>query len=483
MKKILYLASEALPFASSGGLGDVMGALPKAMVREQPDSDVRVMIPLYSTVADAYRSKMVMEKQFTVELAWRKQYCAIFSYKKDGVIYYFIDNEYYFKRPSLYGEFDDGERFAYFCHAALCAMAELDFFPDIMHCNDWQTAPAVIYLKTLYCRDPRYAVIKTVFSIHNILFQGIYDFALLGDIFALPDAAAGIVEYSGLINLMKGAIVCSDLVGTVSPTYAKEICTAEYSNGLDHMIRMYQGKVFGILNGIDTDYYNPATDEELVRNYTYRSIGRKKENKLGLCKMLGLEERADRPLISVISRLTDQKGLDLIMAVADRIMERDVTFVILGCGDARYEAYFASLEQRYPGKVKALLTYNKPLSKKIYAASDLFLMPSKTEPCGLSQMIASRYGAVPIVRETGGLYDSIKPYYPFADGTFEGNGFTFANYNAEDMLYVINSALDLYGNKEQFNKLAQRAAKTDFSWNASAKSYKEIYEKLLQPTH
>lgn len=478
MKKILYLAAEALPFASSGGLGDVMGALPTAIKRERPDSDVRVIMPLYSAIADVYREKMTLEKQFTVDLSWRKQYCAVFSYLRDGVTYYFIDNEYYFKRPALYGQFDDAERFSYFCHAALRAMRELDFFPDVLHCNDWQTAPAVIFLKTLYAHDADYSSIKTVFSIHNIMYQGIYDFSILGDIFGLPENTSGIVEYAGRINLMKGAIVCSDLVGTVSETYAKEIRSPEYSHGLDPMIRMYEGKVFGILNGIDLEYYDPQRDEELFKNYTYRSTGRKAENKRGLCKMLGLDESTERPLISVISRLTDQKGLDLIMAVADRMLERDVSFVVLGCGDPLYEAYFASLQDRYPDKVRTLLTYNKALSKKIYAASDLFLMPSKTEPCGLSQMIASRYGAVPIVRETGGLYDSIKPYFAFPDGSFEGNGFTFASYNADDMLYVINQALDLYDDKDAMKALCVKAMRTDFSWNASAAKYAEIYDKL-----
>ncbi|MBO4423696.1 MAG: glycogen synthase GlgA [Clostridia bacterium] len=476
--KILYAASEVLPFSSSGGLGDVIGSLPAAVKRQHPDYDVRVISPLYSSVKDEYRQKMTKEKEFRVRLSWRDLYCAVFSLQKDGVTYYFVDNEYYFKRVSLYGSFDDGERFAYFCAAVLTFMGEADYYPDVLHANDWQTALSVIYLKTKYWMNENYSRIKAVFSIHNILFQGQYDHAISGDVFDLPQNAAQTVDFNGCINLMKGAIVCADSVQTVSERYAEEIKTQEYGHGLDPAIRLYSCKIGGILNGIDYDYYDPHKDTALFKNYTYRTPGRKAENKMQLQKDLGLPVRADVPMISVISRLTDQKGLDLIAEKADELMRDDVQFVVLGCGDRYYEDFFRGLQYRHNDKVRALIMYDKELSKRIYASSDIFLMPSKTEPCGLSQMIASRYGAVPVVRETGGLYDSIKPYR-YVNGAHEGNGFTFASYNSSDMLYVIREALAVYRCKDEFRELTVKIMKHDFSWSVSAEKYVMLYNSIL----
>ncbi len=475
--KILYTASEVLPFSSSGGLADVMGSLPQALKRLYPDCDVRVVSPLYSSVKSGYREQMKKECEFKIRLSWREQYCGIYSLVSNGVTYYFIDNEYYFKRGSLYGNYDDGERFAYFCMAVMHLMSELDYYPDILHANDWQTALTVIYLKTKYSMYEKYRDIKAVFSIHNILFQGQFDFAILGDVFDIAPGIAPVVDYNGCINLMKGATVCADSIVTVSERYAEEIKTSEYGHGLEGMMRLYSCKLYGILNGIDYDYYNPLTDKAIVKNYSYRSTARKKINKTALQKEYGLPVNADIPMISVISRLTDQKGLDLIAEKADELLSDNVQLVVLGCGDVYYESFFKQLEERHRDKMRALITYDKDLSKKIYASSDIFLMPSKTEPCGLSQMIASRYGAVPVVRETGGLYDSIKPYR-YVDGKHMGNGFTFASYNAHDMLYVLREALATYQTKQEYAELTARVMKCDFSWNTSAQKYADLYNSL-----
>ncbi len=480
MNSILYVATEALPFASSGGLGDVMGSLPAAVKKAAKNSDVRVVMPLYSAIADQYRQKMTKVCEFEVNLSWRRQYAGIHSYILDNVTYYFVDNEYYFKRGSLYGDFDDGERFAYFS-AAVCAMMDkIGFFPEILHANDWQSALSIVYLKTHYSHDSRYTSIKTVFSIHNIAFQGRYSFDIAEDVFGFGGNSYEILDYQGCINLMKGAIVCCDKVVTVSEKYAEEIQSSVYAQGLEYITRLYSCKTCGVLNGIDMEYYDPQKDTCLAKNYTWRSIGRKADNKLDLQKSLGLPERADVPMISIISRLTEQKGLDLVKAVIDEVLYDDVQLVILGKGDYEYEEYFKALQQRHPDKVRTLLLYNKDLSKKIYASSDIFLMPSKTEPCGLSQMICSRYGAIPVVRETGGLYDSIKPYIEHDDGTFEGDGFTFANYNAHDMMYTLRLAINLYRNTEKRTQLVKKIMRRDFSWNVSAVKYIDIYNELLK---
>ncbi len=474
MKKILYIAGEALPFASSGGLGDVIGSLPTAL-SEQKEDDIRVILPLYAQVTEKYRKKMKFIGSKTVKLSWRNQYCGIFEYKQKGVTYYFLDNEFYFKRAALYGEFDDAERFAFFCRAAMEILPDIDFIPDILHAHDWHAALSVIYLKQCYAKiDERFANTKAVFTIHNIQYQGIYDFAILGDVFGLMESDKEIVEYDGCINLLKGAIVCADKVTTVSPTYAKEILTPKFSHGLDNVLNMFSFKLSGILNGIDKDYYNPSKDTEIFANFNSRNTDGKAICKSGLQRMLGLPER-DVPLIAVISRLVSHKGLDLVVLAGDDLLRDDVQLVVLGMGDKSYESYFENLAARFPEKCKTLITYNRDLSKRIYSAADVFLMPSRSEPCGLAQMICSRYGAIPVIHETGGLYDSIKDIG--CEGG--GNGFTFAAYSAYEMLGSVNRAIDLFKNdREGFNKLQKKVMRVDFSWKQSAISYKELYNQF-----
>ena len=474
MKKILYIAGEALPFASSGGLGDVIGSLPIAL-SEQKEDDIRVILPLYSQVTEKYRKKMKFLGSKTVKLSWRQQYCGIFEYKQKGVTYYFLDNEYYFKRASLYGEFDDAERFAFFCRAAMEILPDIDFIPDILHAHDWHAALSVIYLKQCYAKiDERFKNTKAIFTIHNIQYQGIYDFAILGDVFGLMESDREIVEYDGCINLLKGAVVCADRVTTVSPTYAREILSPKFSHGLDTVLNLFSFKLSGILNGIDKDYYNPSKDTEIFANFNSRNTEGKAICKSGLQRMLGLPER-DVPLIAVISRLVSHKGLDLVMLAGEDMLRDDVQLVVLGMGDKSYENYFEALAARFPEKCKTLITYNRDLSKRIYSAADIFLMPSKSEPCGLAQMICSRYGAIPVIHETGGLYDSIKDIGCVGGG----NGFTFAAYSAYEMLGSVTRATDMFKNdREGFEKLRKRVMRVDFSWKQSALSYKELYNQF-----
>lgn len=474
--KILFAASEALPFASTGGLADVIGSLPAALVKD--GHDVRVALPLYSAISDEWRAKMEFVCAIRVRLSWRNQYCGIFTLKHNGVVFYFLDNEYYFKRISMYGNYDDGERYAFFSRAVLDMLPYIDFFPDILHTHDWQTALAVIYLKQCYRHIERYRGIKSVHTIHNIEYQGIYDFNILDDVFSLSPDQASIVEYKGSVNLTKGAIVCCDRLTTVSPFYAKQILTEEYSSGLNFILDQYAGKISGILNGIDVDYYNPATDDELPEQYSAASVSGKAVCKAALQTSIGLPVKPDVPMVAMISRLASHKGFDLVTAVLEEMLRSDdIQFVVLGRGEIQYERFFRRMAELYPDKMRAIIDYDKALSKRIYAASDLFLMPSKSEPCGLSQMISSRYGSVPIVRETGGLYDSIKPYIA---ETGEGNGFTFASYNAHDMMFVVREAVALYrSNPEKFAELREKVMKVDFSWNASAKEYIKLYGGLL----
>ena len=471
-RKVLFVASEAAPFIATGGLAEVIGSLSKALVKSRK-YDVRVIIPLYSDIKDEHRKKFKFIGSITTPLSWRNQYCGIFEYKLDGVIYYFVDNEYYFKRHGCYGHFDDGERFAFFCKSVLEILPHINFFPQILHCHDWQAALASLYLKTIYCHRPEYQNIKALFTIHNIEYQGWYDMGVLEDLFGISYEYKHLVEYNGGINLMKGAIECSERFSTVSPTYAQEIKHPYFAHGLDPIVRRNEFKLRGILNGIDTDYYDPSTDKALFANYSSDDLSPKATCKAELQRMLNLPVRAETPVVAMITRLVSHKGLDLVTVVIDELLQRDVQFVLLGTGEKHYEWFFAELAKRYPDKVAACITFNADLSRKIYSGADIFLMPSKSEPCGLSQMIAARYGTVAIVRETGGLYDSIKPYGA------GGNGFTFANYNAHDMLYVINEALNLYADKEQWRKLAQKAATTDFTWKASAKKYDELFNELI----
>lgn len=476
VKSVLFVASEANPYLGSGGLADVIGSLPKTLAANGK-YDVRVVMPLYGDISDKYRSQMRFLMNFNVPLAWRNQYCGVFSLKADGVTFYFIDNEYYFKRSGLYGFYDDGERFAYFSKAALEMMVHLDYYPEILHCHDWQTALSVVYLKTLYANRYGYDHIKALFTIHNIEYQGKYGYDYLGDLFGLPESVKPALDYDGCLNLMKGAIQFSDRFSTVSRMYANEIKNPFFAHGLQYAICENEFKLTGILNGIDETVYNPETDEKLFRNYSADDTSGKAVCKKELQKMLGLPEKDDAPLISIISRLVPAKGLDLVKCVIEELLAENVQVVILGKGEGDYEDYFRILADRYSGKCRAIIAYNKDLASKIYSASDIFLMPSKQEPCGLSQMIACRYGAVPVVRATGGLFDSISPYNN--DMRNGGNGFVFGNYNAHEMLYVIKDAVYTFGNKDEWRGIMKRAMTTDFSWKKSSGEYEKLYDNML----
>lgn len=469
-KKILFVASESTPFIATGGLAEVIGSLSKALSNTEK-FDVRVVIPLFSDINCEYRNKFSYLGNIYVNLAWRNQYCGVFSYVKDGVTFYFIDNEYYFKRPGCYGYFDDGERFAFFSKCVLEIMPFLDFYPDVMHCHDWQAALAAIYLKTNYCFREEYQYIRALFTIHNIEYQGRYSLDLLCDLFDIFGEYRYLVEYKDSINLMKGAIECCERFTTVSPRYAEEIKDGYFAHGLEDIVRRNEFKLKGILNGIDDGGYNCALDRHLFANFTPDDFSNKATCKKELQKMLSLPQKPDTPLISMVSRLVSHKGLDLVTAVIEELLQGDVQMVILGTGDAHFEGYFVNLAKKYPDKLSANIVFNGDLSRKIYSGSDIFLMPSKSEPCGLSQMIACRYGTIPVVRETGGLYDSIKP---------QQNGYTFTNYNAHDMLYVVRQAVSDYKNKPEWAKLMYRAATTDFSWSRSAKDYEALYYDMLK---
>ncbi len=481
--KILYVASEALPYISTGGLADVVGALPKAVKKslesEGEKADIRAVIPLYPSIRDKFAEQLELVCEINVRLAWRNQYCGIWKIVNEGVTFYFIDNLYYFDRKMPYGNYDDGERFAFFSKCVLELMAAVNFYPNIMHANDWQSALAVIYLKRKYSHLDEYRDIRVLFTIHNIDYQGVYDFGILADVFELPEWDRGIVEYNGCINLLKGAIVCADMVNTVSRQYSRELLTEYFASGMHHILRKAdaEGKLEGIVNGIDVGYYNPATDSEILSNYSLENLGGKAVDKAELQEIAGFEKKPNTPIIAMVSRLASHKGFDLVRHVLEElIINNDVQFVLLGTGEYELENYFRDLAFRHPDQVCVKFEFNKALSKKFYAGADLFLMPSKSEPCGLSQMIASRYGTVPIVRECGGLADTIKPYN---EVNGEGNGFTFANYNAHDMMHVINYALQMYRDHSKWSGLVENVMKTDFSWDVSAKRYIEIYNDLV----
>ncbi len=471
-KRILIAASECRPFVATGGLSDVIGSLPQALAKN-PMLDVNVILPLYASIGHEYRHKMEYLTNFYVQLSWRRLYCGVFRLMENGVTYYFLDNEYYFKRGgNIYGFYDDGERFAFFSKAILDTIGALDIFPDVLHVNDWQTAACIIYLRSLYNWSVDFQKIKTLFTIHNIEYQGKFGNETRGDLFGFPSNIYNYIEFDGCINLMKGAIEMADAVSTVSPTYANEIKDPYFAHGLDGIVRRNEQKLCGILNGIDVESYNPSTDPYIFANYSLNDMSGKKVCKAELQKMLSLPVREDVPVVSIVSRLVSHKGLDLVKAVIEQFLSEDVQVVILGKGDAAYENYFTNLAHSYQGKCVSVIAFNADLSRKIYSGSDIFLMPSKTEPCGLSQMIASRYGTVAVVRETGGLNDSIKPY------SVGGNGFTFRDYNAHDMLYVLREAARTYRDKTVWADVVRRAMESDFSWNNSAKEYEKVYKKI-----
>ena len=472
--KVLYAASEALPFIASGGLADVAGSLPQALRKRLVGC--RVVMPLYDGIKQELKDSMKFITSISVPVAWRRQYCGIFEAKAGGVIYYLLDNQYYFKRDSLYGFYDDAERFAFFARAILEIIPHIDFKPDIIHCNDWQTALTPLYYSTMYANQPGYENIKTVLTIHNIQYQGVYGEELIDNVVGIDHAHKNLIEYDGAVNLMKAGIECANAVTTVSPSYAKEILDPWYSHGLDTILRERSYKLRGILNGIDVENYNPETDKDVFKNYSADNMRGKAVNKRELQKLLGLPEKKDTPVMGMVTRLVSHKGLDLCKAVLDELLATtDIQLVVLGSGDYQYEEFFRGLAQRYPDKVGLCLGFIPDLARKIYAGSDMFLMPSKSEPCGLSQMVALRYGTIPIVRETGGLRDSVRD-----SGDGEGNGFVFSSYNAHDMLHAIRRAVEGYNDKKGWPILVKRAMDSDNSWGKSANDYIKMYKEVLK---
>lgn len=470
--KVLYAASEALPFVASGGLADVAGSLPAAMRKRLVGC--RVVLPLYESVPQELRDTMTFLTSISVPVAWRRQYCGIFEARHNGVIYYLLDNQYYFKRQGLYGHFDDAERFAFFSRAVLEMLPAIDFWPDILHMNDWQTALVPVYYTLFYGKDQRYQNIKTVFTIHNIQYQGQYGMEILEDVFGISKDDRSIVEHDGLVNLMKGAIECADRVTTVSGTYAKEILDPWFSHKLDTILKEREWKLSGILNGIDVDSYNPETDPAVFENYTVETVkAGKAANKAALQQRLNLPQKPDVPLIGMVTRLASHKGLDLVKHVFDRLMEKEVQMVVLGSGEWQYETFFREKQEQYPDKFCYCAGFVPELARKIYASADIFLMPSQSEPCGLAQMVACRYGTPPIVRRTGGLADSIRDC-----GDDGGFGFVFDTYNADDMFAAIERSLGAYANKDHWPIFVGRCMTTDFSWGRSANEYIRLYKSL-----
>ena len=471
---ILFASGEAAPFCKTGGLGDVAGSLPQALA--QNGDSVAVILPLYGQIKDEWRKQMIFLGSTYVDLSWRHEYCGLFSLTYQGVTWYFVDNEHYFKRERIYGEADDGERFAFFCRAVVDLLPQLADMPDVIHCNDWQTALIPVYIKDTACRNSALQSIKTVYTIHNIEYQGWLDEYAVGDLLGLDRGwyDDGTIEMNGGVNLMKAALMTADQVTTVSPTYARQLHHSFYAHGMESVIGRIDGKLSGILNGLDIVGYDPAHDKAVPANYTPDDLSGKAACKAALQKELGLAVEKDTPILAIVSRLVSHKGLDLVCEVFDRMMESGVQFVVLGTGDGQYEDFFRHQAQRYPGRVAACLTYSEPLSRRVYSGSDLLLMPSKSEPCGLSQMIAMRYGTVPIVRQTGGLNDSVHS----CQLGQEGNGFVFADYNAFDMLHVVCEAVSLYrDDKKGFAAVQHRGMTDDFSWTRSAKAYRAVYDK------
>lgn len=469
--KVLFATGEARPFAASGGLADVSASLPRALRARLVGC--RVVMPLYECVPAELRADMTFVTSFSVPVSWRRQYCGVFQAKVDGVIYYLLDNQYYFKREGMYGHYDDAERFAFFSRAVLEMLKHIDFVPDVIHCNDWQSALIPVYHTLFYGKEKPYSEIRTLYTIHNIQYQGIYGMEILGDVFGLPDEARDIVQYGDCINLMKAGIETANRVNTVSPTYANELLDPWFSHGMDAILRARSWKLSGILNGIDTNAYDPATDPYLFAPFSADEPAGKAANKQALQERLYLPVKADVPLIGMVSRLVSHKGFDLVQYAFEQLLQEDVQVVVLGSGEWAYETFFREMYQKYPDKFCFCSGFVPELAQKIYAASDIFLMPSKSEPCGLSQMVACRYGAVPVVRETGGLHDSIRDC-----GDGEGNGFTFKTYNADDMLYAIRRALDLYRRPAEWAAVTDRAMRSDFSWGRSANEYIRLYKSL-----
>lgn len=474
-KKILFVASEAQPFCATGGLADVCGSLPKEIKKNDPSIDIRTIIPLYSNIPTCFRKDFKYIGHIYVTLSWRKEYCGVFEYDYEGIKYYFIDNEKYFKRDGgEYGYFDDAERFAFFSRSVLEILPTIDFFPDIIHVNDWQSALVPTYLKTSEW-DERYHNIKTVLTIHNIIYQGRYGKQILTDVLGIDQKYDSILDCDGDVNILKAAIVTCDKFITVSPSYAEEIKTPEHGHGLSSIVKAHEGKLKGILNGLDYDFYNPETDKVIYTNYSVNDMTNKAKNKELLQKEMGLEVVADKPIVAFCSRMTVYKGFDLVKSCIEKLVEElDIQFVGVGSGDREYEDFFRYLNNKYPGKIHVSLGFSLEIGKKIYSGADIYIMPSLTEPCGLSQIIASRYGVVPIVRETGGLKDTIKDFGCLGGG----NGYTFTNAFVSDLEYSIRRAVADYKDKEGWAKKVNTVMNIDFSWGNTATKYIETYNEI-----
>ncbi|HWR23951.1 MAG TPA: glycogen synthase GlgA [Feifaniaceae bacterium] len=473
--KLLFAASEAVPFVKTGGLADVAGTLPAALAKA--GADARVILPKYRDIDPKWKAQMTHIADFYVTMGWRRQYCGLESIVLEDVIYYFVDNEFYFARDSVYGSGqEEGERFGFFCRAVLEALPHIGFFPDVLHCNDWQTGMIPTLLKLQYMHLPQYSRIRTLFTIHNLKFQGVFEWGQIDELFGLgakyytPDY----LEFYGGISFMKGGVVFSDRISTVSPSYASEIQSPYYGERLDGLLRMRAHQMSGILNGIDYETWNPATDKAVIENYDAGRLDGKAACKAALQREFGLPEE-DVPVLAIVSRLTEQKGLDLLERVLDDVMKQPIQLIVIGQGETHYHEMFLWAQWRYKGKVAARFEYSEPLAHRVYAGADMFLMPSRFEPCGLSQLISLRYGTVPIVRETGGLRDTVEPYNKYTD---EGTGFSFSNYNAHEMLFTIERAVQCYLDHKLWTRLVQRGMAADFGWDRSAAKYLALYNEM-----
>ena len=474
--KVLFCVSEALPFAATGGLGEVGGSLPKALREHHPSVDVRVVMPLYKVIGSDVRDKMEFVGDIRVTFGWREEYCGLYSLSDNNIIYYFVDNEKYFKRDNLYGYDDDGERFAFFSKACLEIVSLTKFKPDVLHVNEWHTALSIVYLRTQYKDVKDFAKTKTLFTLHNINYQGKFDPAMLNDVFGIDYRDKGILEWGGEINLVKAAIEACDMWSTVSTPYAEEIKTSEFGMGIENVVQRNSHKLVGIMSGIDYEYYNPKTNKELFERYDKKTLAKKAMNKAGVQKLFQMQVDPTIPMLLYNGRLTQQKGVELIMECIDDILGDRIQMIVMGNGQKKYEDFFDHVAMKYEGKFK-VVRYNGSLSKKLYAAADLVLMPSAFEPCGLCQMIASRYGAVPIVRETGGLKESVRDFG--CEGG--GNGYTFKNYNKEDMLYSIKRGIhDFVKDGADWEAKVRTCMETDFSWKPTVNNYIALYKKTVK---
>ncbi|MBR3839102.1 MAG: glycogen synthase GlgA [Clostridia bacterium] len=475
--KILFVSTEVQPFIKTGGLADVAYALPKAL--KAAGIDVRVILPKYGDISVDYTSRMRHLSSYGVNVGWRNQYCGLEYLEYEEVPVYFIDNEYYFKRSGCYGFYDDGERFAYFCRAVMESVKHMeDFYPDIIHCNDWHTGMIPLYLKDFYCEKPEFYNAKSVFTIHNLQYQGLFSPSILEDLLGLDYSyyCEDKIKFNDCISFMKAGIVYADKITTVSTTYASEIQTSYFGEGLDGLLRANSHKLVGILNGIDYDTNSPKNDPNIITNYTLRSIKRKADCKEDLQQYVGLPKNPNVPVVGMITRLVRQKGIDLVTCVMEDILKLDIQLVVLGMGDQDYQDFFEYYAYSYPGKVAACMKFDNTLASKIYAGADIFLMPSLFEPCGLSQIISMSYGTIPLVRETGGLKDTVIPYNEY---TGEGNGFSFANYNAHEMLNVLQYATLQYHNKEAWSQIVKQAMKACYDRDRQARAYLEVYRELI----